>query len=118
MKNLTIGCISLLMLASAAHAQTTPPATTQTPATTTQTPSTNADTPAVATPDTKNPAAPVAGKNSFTEAQAKTRIEEAGYTEVMDLKLDDQGVWRAMAKKDNASAKVSLDYQGNVTAGM
>lgn len=116
MKNLTIGCISLLMLASTAHAQTTPPATTQTPATT-QAPATNGDTPAVATPDTANPTAPVAGANSFTEAQAKTRLEEAGYSEVMDLKLDDQGVWRAMAKKDGTSSAVSLDFQGNVTAG-
>ncbi|PZM08962.1 hypothetical protein CPY51_27275, partial [Rhizobium tubonense] len=40
---------------------------------------TNPDTPAVATPDTKNPTAPVAGHNSFTEAQAKERIEKAGY---------------------------------------
>jgi hypothetical protein len=125
MKNLTIGCISLLMLASTAHAQTPAPTTTQTPATQapatqapgTQAPATNGDTPAVATPDTANPTAPVAGANSFTEAQAKTRLEEAGYADVMDLKLDDQGVWRAMAKKDGASTAVSLDFQGNVTAG-
>ena len=34
-------------------------------------PSTDAGTPAMTTQDTKNPAAPVAGANSFTEAQAK-----------------------------------------------
>ncbi|PZM10487.1 hypothetical protein CPY51_23005, partial [Rhizobium tubonense] len=45
----------------------------------TSTSTTNPDTPAVATPDTKNPTAPVAGHNSFTEAQAKERIEKAGY---------------------------------------
>jgi hypothetical protein len=31
------------------------------------------------------------------------------------LKLDDQGVWRASAKKDGADVAVSVDFQGNVT---
>jgi hypothetical protein len=37
-----------------------------------------------------NSNAPVAGRNSFTEGQAKSKIEEAGYTGVTDLKKDDQ----------------------------
>lgn len=78
--------------------------------------STTGDTPAVATPDTKNPTAPVAGANSFTEAQAKDRMEKAGYGAVSGLKLDDMGVWRASATKDGKPVKVSLDYQGNVVA--
>jgi hypothetical protein len=78
-----------------------------------ETPSTSQTTPAVNTEH--NPGAPVAGKNSFTESQAKSRIEEAGFSDVMGLKLDDQGVWRAIAKKDGADAAVSLDFQGNVT---
>ena len=57
----------------------------------------------------------MAGKNSFTEAQAKSRIEEAGYKDVAGLKLDDQGVWRATASKDGAPANVSLDFPGNIT---
>ncbi|WP_420889840.1 PepSY domain-containing protein [Ensifer aridi] len=80
------------------------------------TPSPEGDTPAVATPDTQNPSAPVEGANSFTEAQAKARIEEAGYTDVKSLKLDDKGVWQAAAMKDGKSVSVALDYQGNVTA--
>jgi predicted transcriptional regulator len=83
---------------------------------TTPAPTTNGNTPAVATPGTKNPTAPVAGANSFTESQAKSRIEGAGYTGVKDLKLDDKGVWQAMAMKDGKSAAVSLDYQGNVVS--
>ena len=72
------------------------------------------DAPAVATPDTKNPDAPVEGANSFTERQAKERIAEAGYTDVGELKLDDKGVWRGTATKDGKSVSVGLDYQGNV----
>jgi hypothetical protein len=76
----------------------------------------DADTPAVATPTTKNPTAPVAGHNSFTEAQAKDRIEKAGYSGVTALKLDDMGIWQSTATKDGKSVTVALDYQGNVVA--
>jgi hypothetical protein len=102
MKKLIIAVAALGTAATVTLAQTTPSA--------------EGDTPAVATPDTQNPAAPVEGANSFTEAQAKARIEEAGYTEVSGLKLDDKGVWQATAMKDGKSVSVALDYQGNVTA--
>ncbi|MDK1494853.1 PepSY domain-containing protein [Sinorhizobium sp. 7-81] len=103
MKNMIIVAAALMSaVATASLAQTTP--------------SSEGDTPAVATPDAQNPAAPVAGANSFTEAQAKARIEEAGYTEVSSLKLDDKGVWQATAMKDGKSVSVALDYQGNITA--
>lgn len=72
------------------------------------------DTPAVATPDTKNSTAPVEGANSFTEAQAKERIEKAGYTGVKDLKKDDKGVWMASGMKGGKAMAIALDYQGNV----
>lgn len=80
------------------------------------TPAPDGNTPAVATPDTGNPAAPVEGSNSFTEGQAKERIEAAGYTEVSRLSLDDKGVWQGTAMKDGKSVVVAMDYQGNVTA--
>jgi hypothetical protein len=57
---------------------------------------------------------PVAGANSFTEAQAKERIEKAGYAEVTGLKKDDQGIWRATAKQGEKQVNVALDFQGNV----
>ena len=81
-----------------------------------QTAATDGDTPAVATPDSKNATAPVEGANSFTEAQAKDRIAEAGYTDVSMLKLDDKGVWRGTAMKGGKSMPVGLDYQGNIVA--
>ena len=58
--------------------------------------------------------APLKGANSFTEGQAKSKIEEAGYTNVTALKKDDNGVWRGKASKGGASTDVSLDFQGNV----
>jgi hypothetical protein len=74
------------------------------------------DTPAVTTPRSANPTAPVEGANSFTEGQAKSRIESNGYTNVSGLTKDDQGVWRGRATKDGKQVNVSLDYQGNVTS--
>jgi hypothetical protein len=77
----------------------------------------DANTPAVNAPNSQpNPGAPVAGANSFTEGQAKSRIESNGYANVSELRKDDQGVWRGKAMKDGKSVNVSLDFQGNVTA--
>ena len=59
---------------------------------------------------------PVAGRNSFTEGQAKSKIEGAGYTSVTDLKKDENGVWRGVASKGGSSTDVSLDFQGNVNS--
>ncbi len=63
-----------------------------------------------------NPGAPVSGANSFTEGQAKSRIESNGFSNVTGLKKDDNGVWRGKAMKDGKSVDVSLDFQGNVVA--
>ena len=75
-----------------------------------------AQTPAVKNPNANNPAAPVAGSNSFTEGQAKSRIESNGFASVSELRKDEQGVWRGKAVKDGKTVTVSLDFQGNVTA--
>ncbi len=60
--------------------------------------------------------APVAGANSFTEAQARKRIEDQGFTNVTNLKKDDQSIWRATAMKGGTSVSVALDFQGNVVS--
>ncbi|WP_136622538.1 MULTISPECIES: DUF4142 domain-containing protein [Mesorhizobium] len=78
---------------------------------------TTSATPAVTTTETTNPSAPVPGANSFTEDQAKSRIQDAGYSDVSALTKDDQGIWRGKANKDGKSTGVALDYQGNVVAG-
>ena len=63
-----------------------------------------------------NSNAPVAGRNSFTEGQAKSKIEDAGFTNVTELKKDDNGVWRGQASKSGSAIAVSVDFQGNVVA--
>jgi hypothetical protein len=72
--------------------------------------------PAMKSPDQNNATNPVAGRNSFTAAQAKSRIEARGYTNVSPLQEDAQGVWRGTATKDGKTVAVSLDYQGNVNS--
>lgn len=76
----------------------------------------NANTPAVNTPNSPpNPGAPAAGANSFTEGQAKSRIETNGFSNVTGLTKDAQGVWRGKAMKSGQPVDVSIDFQGNVT---
>lgn len=69
---------------------------------------------AVNSPGQNNSSSPVEGRNSFTEGQAKSRIEGAGYTEVSALKKDETGVWRGKASKGGSLKEVSLDFEGNV----
>lgn len=66
--------------------------------------------------DSANRSAPIPGKNSFTEGQARKRIADAGFIDIGALTLDDKGIWRATAVKEAARVTVALDYQGNVTA--
>jgi hypothetical protein len=94
---------SIVAFAFPAVAQQTPPA------------SRDAKTPAVNSPNSPpNPGAPVAGANSFTQGQAKSRIEEKGFKSVSGLKKDANGVWRGKAKQDGKTVSVSVDFQGNV----
>ena len=68
---------------------------------------------AINSKDTKDPN-PVTGANSFTEGQAKSRIESDGFANVTELKKDDSGVWRGKAQKNGKSVNVGLDFKGNV----
>lgn len=74
-----------------------------------------AQTPAVKSPSATNPAAPVPGANSFTEGQAKSKIEASGYTQVSGLTKDNNGVWTGSAMKAGQKVTVKVDFQGNVT---
>jgi opacity protein-like surface antigen len=96
----------LCMFAGAAAAQSAnPPANS------------NPSMPATTSPNSGNNAgAPAAGANSFTEAQAKSRIEKDGFSSVSNLKKDDKGVWRGKGTKSGKTMDVSLDYQGNIVA--
>jgi hypothetical protein len=61
-----------------------------------------------------NSNSPIAGRNSFTEGQAISKIQEAGYSNVTALKKDDNGIWRGKASKGGSTTSVSVDFQGNV----
>ena len=113
---------AVLGLSGLAQAQTT----TQ-PHTNTTTPSTGSNSTApvvsgtgsatnnaVNTAPANNVGAPVPGANSFTESQARDRIQDKGFTQVNALSLDSKGVWRGKAMKNGQSVDVSMDYQGNV----
>lgn len=69
---------------------------------------------AVNTAPANNSGAPVPGANSFTEGQARERIQDKGYTQITNLTLDSKGIWRGKGMKNGQSVDVSMDYQGNV----
>jgi hypothetical protein len=124
------------VLATAALAQTTaaPPRATPAPATSGVNPNTGTAPntgvidrntgPAAAagnrnqavTTTNANAPQPAKGANSFTDGEARRRIESNGYTEVTGLQKDHDGIWHGAAKKDGGSVKVWLDYKGNVGA--
>ncbi len=103
-KLLTVMGVSVLT-ASAAFAQSAPAGTSTTP-------------PAISSgkTDSNTAAAPVAGKNSFTESQARSQLEKHGYTNVSGLAKDKDSIWRGQASKDGKTSAVSVDYQGNVVS--
>jgi hypothetical protein len=70
--------------------------------------------PAMATP-TQTGEAPAVGANSFTESQARSRLEAQGFNLVNELTKDKDGVWRGTAVKSGKNSSVSVDYKGNIT---
>ena len=61
-----------------------------------------------------NATQPAKGANSFTQGQARDRIENEGYSNVSGLSKDANGVWRGKAEKNGQQTTVWLDYKGNV----
>jgi hypothetical protein len=95
-----------------------PVASTSSPTQSATAPTTSTAPPAVSTSnaDSKTAAAPVRGANSFTEGEARSRLEAHGYSNVSGLTKDEQSIWRGKATKDGKSVDVALDYQGNIVA--
>ena len=107
--------------AAAAQSSTSPgtqaPAPNDRSGATTVGPSTESGQPAVRIDDgTRTAATPQPGANSFTEGQARSRIEAAGFTDVTELQKDDQGIWRGRASQGGRQVSVALDFTGNVTS--
>ncbi len=97
MRNVVLTSIFCALLSTSALAQT----------------STTSPTPAPNAPADAN--APLPGANSFTEGQAKSRLEASGYSNIGGLKKDDKGVWKATATHSGAQVNVTVDYRGNIT---
>ena len=70
---------------------------------------------AVDTTPTTGESGPTPGASSYTEAQAKSAIESAGYTGVGALTQNANGLWQGPATKDGKPVTVSVDYKGAVT---
>ncbi len=54
------------------------------------------------------------GANSFTEGQARSRLEQLGYERVSELRKDDNGIWRGQAVHGGRTVEVGMDYRGAV----
>jgi hypothetical protein len=63
------------------------------------------------------PSALESGANSFTEGQARARFEEAGFTDLQDLRKDDAGFWRARGTQGGSTAEVAMDFRGRIASG-
>ena len=62
------------------------------------------------------PGALQSGANSFTENQARRRLEQAGFTNVTNLRKDEAGIWRGRASRGTAQVGVGVDFRGNVAS--
>ena len=125
MRTLSILAVAAMLAAGPALAQNTTPAPAS-PASSTATGSSNnavndtgnmsSSVNASGTIQLVSPSALEQGSNSFTEGQARTRIESAGFTKVTDLKKDGQGIWRGKAMKGSQNLNIGFDYKGNMAA--
>jgi len=93
-------CAGLALIASSAMAQ---PSTDP-----------NASNPALKSPSDTASRPLAKGHNSFTEGEAKSRLEKAGYSDVTGLKLDQDGLWQAKATRGGQPVRVALDYKGDI----
>ena len=111
LKQTVFAAALLLGSAGLAMAQSTPPTTTTGNHTS---PSVGTSTnPNASTTDAGN-ASLERGANSFTEGQARRRIEDRGYTDVDQLRKDQNSIWQAEAMKDGRRVRVGVDFRGNV----
>ena len=106
-------------LAAPALGQTTTPPQPSPPAATTPAP---APAPRAATPPAGAtrvvPAGALEpGANSFTEGQARSRFEEAGFSDIQNLAKDDSGFWRGRGMRHGTAVNIAMDFRGRIAAG-
>ena len=100
MKKLLCGSMMTLALTTGALAQAGAPAKS---------------TSAVKTSHTVDYGKAEAGRNSFTQTQAREHIAKSGFANVSPLTKGNDGVWRGTAQQDGRMVKVALDFKGNVS---
>jgi periplasmic protein CpxP/Spy len=103
----TLAALSILTTAAVAQSSATQPMNS----------SSGSSNPAVTHKPADSPqttGAVESGANSFTESQARSRLEAQGFGNVSDLRKDDQGIWRGKAQRDGKSVSVAIDYKGTV----
>jgi len=123
MNRLLLAGIALQLSALPVLAQNTTPTPARPPAAAPATTSAKPMTTTDATTDNRSnrsnataASGAVPGANSFTEAQARSRLEKNGYSQVSGLAKGDDGIWRGAATKNGSSVHVSVDYKGNISA--
>lgn len=103
--------------ANAPHAPCYSAVSPNEPCSTTTTPSSEASPPP-SEPTSHSAAAAPPNKqllgSVLTTDQAKSRIEEAGYSSVSGVRKGLKGVWQATAVKDGEAVSVTLDADGKV----
>ena len=57
------------------------------------------------------------GSNSYTEGQARSRMEANGFTAINNLRKDDNGFWRATATHGSSFGDLAMDFQGRIAHG-
>lgn len=111
MKFASLCVASVIAFSTGALAQTsTEPAAT--PAPNPAAPTSPATPPAQTVPADENLEP---GANSFTEAQARSWLEEAGYTNVSGLAQSKDGIWRGHALRNGTAVNVAVDYKGTIS---
>lgn len=96
MKKILLMTMASLFAASGALAQETPKA----PDATTKTQATK----------------PAGDMTNLTEADARAKLEAAGYTDITGLTASPEGGWSATVMKNGAATKVIVNPKGDVTA--
>ena len=124
LRALRVAGLALQFGAASAFAQSTPPTTPSTPLVTSPPP------PAVPPPTggpnslpAGEPANVIAkgdglskGASPFTEAEARSRLQQNGYRQVSALTRDQDGVWRGSATRGGRQVQVGLDHKGNISS--
>ena len=100
----------MFAVSALAETQTAAPAPQTAPAAPATAPEAKAATPATGAPVL------LEGANSYTEAQARQKISESGFSDVSALSKDDKGIWRGTATKSGKQSNIAVDFKGNVVA--